>query len=96
MHAILTTRLFAGIFQINDHDWCGDGKLCGHPCEDYLDSDISDDWQCAQLGFNRNGFGAWDAYYLNSCDRKLEKYTSVCFEGLDESGRPLETGHTKA
>lgn len=79
---------------MNSNYWCGDGKICGIACDDLLDSDIFDDVQCAKAVFaaqqrlTQNGFEAWTTYRLNSCDRKALNYTSWCFDGLDDRGRP--------
>lgn len=62
-----------GIFKISGQYWCsenGVGRICAAQCSSFEDSDISDDFACAQRIFedakgwrqDHDGFGAWGTY----------------------------------
>ncbi|XP_028673313.1 lysozyme C-like [Erpetoichthys calabaricus] len=73
-----------GIFQINSRRWCRDGSIesadgCGIPCSRLLNSDISDDIECAKrVVRDPNGIGAWVAWRNHCRRRDLSSYTAEC------------------
>ncbi|WAR17743.1 LYSC-like protein [Mya arenaria] len=73
-----------GIFQINSQWNCDpeDGRStrngCGHPCSDFLNTDLSDDVACIkQLKREHNGFRFSYAYRAR-CRRVTSRYLSEC------------------
>lgn len=76
-----------GLFSIPNRTWCSKRKTrgCKIECDDLLNSDISDDVQCAKQIFieeqsrSNNGFNAWPIYKESDCAQKSENYTSHCF-----------------
>ncbi|XP_022920925.1 lysozyme isoform X2 [Onthophagus taurus] len=71
-----------GIFQINDREWCKQGKAggkCNIKCEDLLDDDINDDANCAKKIQEEIGFKNWDGW-VRSCYQKNISYVTNCFK----------------
>ncbi|XP_047000323.1 lysozyme c-1-like [Schistocerca americana] len=53
-----------GIFQINQY-WCGDSRnpdKCDVKCEDLLNEDLYDDFECALKIYRKRRFSAWDGW----------------------------------
>lgn len=80
-----------GIFQINDEYWCSNdgrrGKQCNLDCSTLEDSDITDDYQCAQLIYETHqklynfGFGAWNVYEPY-CRGRSSNLIAGCFDDI--------------
>ncbi|XP_068748193.1 lysozyme C-like isoform X2 [Montipora capricornis] len=85
-----------GIFQINNHYWCGKGNVkysacwrilthgCGvSNCNDFMDSDISDDTECAVKIKNcsRDGFSRWAAWRKHCRGKNLQSKSQYDFSG---------------
>merc|ERR1712226_27325 len=73
-----------GLFQINDYYWCkgsGDASKyndCNVSCNNLVNSNISDDCDCAKLIYKRHGFDAWYGW-VNGCKGKdTSSYISGC------------------
>merc|ERR1712168_1123957 len=73
-----------GIFQINDYYWCsGSGSAskyndCNISCSNLINSNISDDSQCATLIYNRHGFDAWYGWINHCKGHNNDHYASEC------------------
>ncbi|OCT59997.1 lysozyme C [Xenopus laevis] len=74
-----------GIFQINSYWWCDDGKtprrknLCGLPCKNLLNTNISDDVKCLKtIVSDPNGLGAWNAWKNNCKGKNVSSYVRGC------------------
>lgn len=80
-----------GLFQINNEYWCSNngvkGKQCNLDCNSLEDSDITDDYQCAQLIYDThqklygNGFSAWNVYEPY-CSGKSAQLIDGCFDDI--------------
>ncbi|XP_020845895.1 lysozyme C [Phascolarctos cinereus] len=73
-----------GIFQINSHYWCNDGKTpnsfnkCGVHCSEVQDDTLDKAIQCAKKIVDEQGIGAWVAW-RNKCKGKdVSKYLEGC------------------
>ncbi|XP_058830449.1 uncharacterized protein LOC131689405 [Topomyia yanbarensis] len=79
---------YHGMFQLSDEYWCsppGRGWVCGLPCSDLEDDDISDDLACMRHIYEEHqrisgdGFNAW-AVYQPYCKGKSMSMMNGCFE----------------
>lgn len=51
-----------GIFQFYEGVWCAVGEKgygCNIECEKFLDDDLTDDFACAKIVYEQQGFTAW-------------------------------------
>ncbi|XP_049545688.1 uncharacterized protein LOC125957203 [Anopheles darlingi] len=76
-----------GLFQISDIYWCsppGKGWVCGLPCSDLEDNDLTDDIECMRTIYEEHtrlsgdGFNAW-AVYRPYCKGRSDHYIEGCF-----------------
>lgn len=83
-----------GLFNIPSGKWCGDhtnNARCKIDCNKLIDSDISDDLECAikvylnEQAISNAGLKAWPSYLDNSCNEKPLNYTSHCYANLSDS-----------
>ncbi|XP_027729948.1 lysozyme C-like [Vombatus ursinus] len=73
-----------GIFQINSHYWCNDGKTphavngCGVRCSELQEDNLVKAIQCAKKIVAQQGIGAWVAW-RNKCQGKdVSQYLRGC------------------
>ncbi|KFO24752.1 lysozyme C [Fukomys damarensis] len=74
-----------GIFQINSHYWCDDGKTpkavnaCGVSCKALLQDDISQAVECAKrVVKDPQGIGAWVAWRKHCQNTDVKPYIKGC------------------
>ncbi|XP_057599115.1 lysozyme C-like [Hippopotamus amphibius kiboko] len=73
-----------GIFQINSHYWCNDGKTpgavngCGILCSALLQDDISQAVACAKKIVSQQGITAWVAWRAHCQNQDLRPYIQGC------------------
>uniref|UniRef100_A0A5F8GFU2 lysozyme n=1 Tax=Monodelphis domestica TaxID=13616 RepID=A0A5F8GFU2_MONDO len=74
-----------GIFQINSHYWCNDGKtpdaknVCGISCRDLLTDNISKAITCAKrVVRDPSGIRAWVAWRNRCQGKNLSSYIQGC------------------
>ncbi|XP_011372327.1 lysozyme C [Pteropus vampyrus] len=74
-----------GIFQINSHYWCNDGKTpravngCHVSCKALMNDDITRAIACAKtVVSDRQGIRAWVAWRNHCQNRDLTQYTQGC------------------
>ncbi|XP_058413641.1 lysozyme C, kidney isozyme-like [Diceros bicornis minor] len=73
-----------GIFQINSHYWCNDGKTpgavnaCRIPCKALLQDDITQAVACAKQIVTKQGLGAWVAWKKHCQHKDLTQYVKGC------------------
>lgn len=80
-----------GLFQISNEYWCSssgiEGKKCNIECSKFEDSDITDDYQCAQTIYDThqqlygNGFSAWNVYEPY-CSGRSSQLIDGCFDDI--------------
>lgn len=83
---------YYGLFQIGEEFWCekgaGTGKECAVPCNKLIDDNISDDFECNKIIYDKhqqqfgNGFHAWTTYKTHCSDGKALGYIDGCFENF--------------
>uniref|UniRef100_A0A182FCC9 lysozyme n=1 Tax=Anopheles albimanus TaxID=7167 RepID=A0A182FCC9_ANOAL len=88
-----------GLFQISDIYWCsppGKGWVCGLPCSDLEDNDLTDDIECMRTIYEEHtrlsgdGFNAW-AVYRPYCKGRSDHYIEGCFPEATTEEEPLTT-----
>lgn len=85
-----------GILQISQLYWCGPGKVCGVPCSNFRDDDITDDFNCAQkihkehTRLQGDGFLAW-VVYPQHCKHNTKKYLVDCDSTYHKDATPIIT-----
>ncbi|XP_019931580.2 uncharacterized protein LOC109621842 [Aedes albopictus] len=90
---------YHGMFQLSDEYWCsppGKGWVCGLPCSDLEDDDISDDLACMKHIYEEHqrisgdGFNAW-AVYQPHCKGNAQNMIKGCFEEGENAIIPTTT-----
>lgn len=90
---------YHGMFQLSDEYWCsppGKGWVCGLPCSDLADDDITDDLACMRHIYEEHqrisgdGFNAW-AVYQPYCKGKALDMVKGCFEEGENAVVPTTT-----
>ncbi|XP_058458154.1 uncharacterized protein LOC131434908 [Malaya genurostris] len=90
---------YHGMFQLSDEYWCsppGRGWVCGMPCSDLEDDDITDDLACMRHIYEEHqrisgdGFNAW-AVYQPYCKGKSTGMAEGCFEEGENALVPVTT-----
>ncbi|XP_037702140.1 lysozyme C-like [Choloepus didactylus] len=73
-----------GIFQINSHYWCNDGKTpgavntCGIPCSVLLQDDLTPAVKCAKKIVSSQGIRAWVAWKTHCQNKDVSQYVRGC------------------
>ncbi|KAM4606870.1 lysozyme C-like [Discoglossus pictus] len=73
-----------GIFQMSTFWWCDDEKtpgrknLCGLPCTDLLDTNITDDIKCVIRAMEDSGLNSWQPWTKNCKGKNLTQFTDGC------------------
>lgn len=71
-----------GIYEINNNFWCdsdfGASNDCSIDCQNLIDSNISDDSDCAMIIFRRHGFDAWYGWKNNCKGQDNEDWVADC------------------
>ncbi|XP_062552424.1 uncharacterized protein LOC134217636 [Armigeres subalbatus] len=90
---------YHGMFQLSDEYWCsppGRGWVCGLPCSNLEDDDLSDDLACMNHIYEEHqrisgdGFNAWAVYQPN-CKGKAQNMIEGCFEEGENAIIPTTT-----
>ncbi|XP_038657282.1 lysozyme C-1-like [Scyliorhinus canicula] len=83
-HGVIVSSDY-GIFQINSYWWCNDGQTlntrnrCHKNCNDFLNSDITDDIECAKrVVRDPQGMYAWYGWQNNCANRDLSHFLDEC------------------
>uniref|UniRef100_T1GUY9 lysozyme n=1 Tax=Megaselia scalaris TaxID=36166 RepID=T1GUY9_MEGSC len=91
-----------GLFQISDLWWCSPhevGKGCHSSCDQFEDSDITDDVACVRTikaehdRISGNGFTAWTVYN-HHCSKNTDHYLSGCKGFSSKSSQVNTQGNT--
>ncbi|XP_055621365.1 uncharacterized protein LOC129765267 [Toxorhynchites rutilus septentrionalis] len=84
---------YHGMFQLSDEYWCsppGRGTVCGLPCSDLEDDDLTDDLACMRHIYEEHqrisgdGFNAW-AVYQPYCKGKAQNMIKDCFKEAENA-----------
>ncbi|XP_074082216.1 lysozyme C [Macrotis lagotis] len=73
-----------GIFQINSHFWCADGKTpnasngCNVKCTELMEDNLIKAVRCAKKIVDQQGIGAWVAWRKNCQGRDVSSYLRGC------------------
>ncbi|XP_006146227.1 lysozyme C isoform X2 [Tupaia chinensis] len=73
-----------GLFQINSHYWCDDGKTpnavnaCHVSCKDLMKDDISQAITCAKKIVSEQGIKAWVAWGQHCQNKDVRQYLKGC------------------
>uniref|UniRef100_UPI00358E1E51 lysozyme C, intestinal isozyme-like n=1 Tax=Myxine glutinosa TaxID=7769 RepID=UPI00358E1E51 len=83
MHKNTDKSIDYGIFQINNHYWCEDGKGgyngCNVQCSELLNPNIEASVMCAKIVMQKQGLKAWYGWQYKCRGKDVQVYIRGCF-----------------